>query len=76
MKKGVSLLSEVRPMQAAPATQDGVLFRPLLAGIPPLVESGEKLCAAHFHRAQAPATAGMSIFANGGERLAPALRNA
>jgi hypothetical protein len=49
MKKGASALSEMRPMQAAHVTRDGVLFQPLSAGIPPWAESGDKLCATQFH---------------------------
>jgi hypothetical protein len=58
MKKEPSIFSEVPPMQGVHARRDGVPFHNLSAGIPPLAESGDKLCATQFHRAQAPATAG------------------
>ena len=65
MKRGTSLLSEVLPMQVAHAKRDGLLIRPLSAGIPPSAESADKLCAIQFHHAQAFATAEWHLLRDG-----------
>jgi len=73
MKRVASLLSELPPRQGAPARRDGALFQPLSAGIPPWAESGGKLCATQYHRAQALAKENSHLRATtlGPDPLAP-----